>query len=173
MRRTAHIDGDYRYSLNRHWGEDEASTNILHLLMLNPSTADGLEDDPTIRRCIGFARGLGYDGLKVVNLFALRSTDPRGLRPHEDPIGPRNDEILTACMDFLGGSYMVAAWGAEPFAVERARKVHEMAAARNVSLKTWKRTKDGHPWHPLYLPRDAALMDWTPGREATSVVEIR
>lgn len=164
MRRTAHIDGDYRYSLDRHWGEDEASTRILHLLMLNPSTADGLEDDPTIRRCIGFARGLGYDGLKVVNLFALRSTDPRGLRPHADPIGPRNDEILATCMDSLAGSYMVAAWGSEAFAIGRARQVHEMAVARGVALKTWKTTKAGHPGHPLYIRGDAVLMDWAPVR---------
>lgn len=168
MRRSAHIDDVYRYTLDRHWGDVETSTHVLHLLMLNPSIADGLADDPTIRRCIGFARGLGFDGLRVVNLFALRSTDPSGLRKHADPIGPLNDEILTQCMDALSGTFMVAAWGADAFAIDRAREVHEMAEAHNVSLRCWSRTKAGHPRHPLYLRRDAALTDWAPaGKHST------
>ncbi len=162
MRRSAHVDGDYRYTLDRHWGADETSQNILHLVMLNPSIADGLSDDPTIRRCIGYAQAVGLDGLRVINLFALRSTDPRGLRTHSDPIGPRNDEILTQCMRTLTGNFMVAAWGADKFAIERAKAVHAMAASRSITLKCWGKTKDGHPGHPLYLRRTAELVDWNP-----------
>lgn len=162
MRRTAHIEDVYRYSLDRHWGQHEASPDLLHLLMLNPSMADATVDDATIRRCIGFARNLGFDGLRVVNLFALRSTDPAGLRTHGDPVGPRNDEILAHSMDALSGSFMVAAWGADAFAVDRARTVHAMAVARNVSLRCWRRTRAGHPGHPLYLPGNAVLSEWTP-----------
>lgn len=168
MRRSAHLENDYRYTLDRHWGEAESSEHVLHLLMLNPSIADGLADDPTIRRCIGFAQALGFDGLRVVNLFALRSTDPAGLRTHGDPVGPRNDQILARCMDELAGGFMVAAWGADAFAVDRARAVHAMAAARNVTLKCWSTTKDGHPRHPLYVRRDAALMEWEPRQHSPS-----
>jgi len=121
MRRTAQIDGDYRYWLDRHWGEDETSTSSLYLLMLNSSTADGLEDDPTIRRSAG------------------------ALGSHENPVGPRNDEILVGCMDSFGDSFMVAALGADSFVVGCARNVYEIATVRNVGIKTWKKAKDGHP----------------------------
>ncbi|MHA7144852.1 DUF1643 domain-containing protein [Arthrobacter sp. TmT3-37] len=120
------------------------------------------QDFPTIRRCIGYARALGLDGLRVINLFALRSTDPKGLRIHADPIGPRNDEILTHCMRTLPVDFMVAAWGADDFAIHRAKAVHAMAASHGITLKCWGRTKNGHPGHPLYLRRDAALSEWTP-----------
>lgn len=79
--------GKYRYSLSRIWDENKA--NVL-FIMLNPSTADGDVDDPTIRRCIGFAKSWGYGGIYVGNLFAYRATDPKELLKVENPIGFEN-----------------------------------------------------------------------------------
>lgn len=77
--------GSYRYRLERVW---EAEKDRVAFIMLNPSTADASKDDPTIRRCIGFAKAWGFGGLIVGNLFALRSTDPKALYGHKDPVGP-------------------------------------------------------------------------------------
>lgn len=155
MERSAIIDGDYRYQLSRQW----APGPYLSVVMLNPSTADGTGDDPTIRRCIGFARQLGLSGLRVVNLFALRSTDPAALRSHPDPVGPDNDRYLR---EAAADGTMVAAWGAHPFAAARAAEVTSMLASHGTVLQAWKTTKAGHPHHPLYLPRDSRLTPWQP-----------
>lgn len=153
MERSAVIEGEYRYQLSRQWDTGRHLT----VIMLNPSTADGTQDDPTIRRCIGFARRRGLAGLQVVNLFALRSTDPAALRSHPDPVGPRNTEfILEAAKDSL----MVAAWGAHAFAGPRAAEVAATLTGAGVNLQAWGTTKAGHPRHPLYLPNDAVLNPW-------------
>ena len=80
----------YRYLLTRRWGTVPAMVWI----MLNPSTADAFAEDPTIRRCLIFAHREGCGGLTVVNLFALRSTDPKALTRHPDPVGPANDTFI-------------------------------------------------------------------------------
>lgn len=142
--------GRYRYLLTRRWADDPAVTFV----MLNPSTADATTDDPTIRRCIGFAKSWGYGSLNVVNLFAFRATDPRDLLAATDPVGPRNDAFLH---DYLPVS--VAAWGAHKLAVARARQVMQAFAGRPL-LWCLGVTKDGHPRHPLYVRADAPLIPW-------------
>lgn len=153
--RTALIDGPYRYKLTRVWGPGERMVFI----MLNPSTADADIDDPTIRRCIGFAKDLGFDGLEVVNLFALRSPDPAVLAKAEDPVGPLNDRFIT---DSARGGMIVAAWGAHPFAAARGAEVAAMVAEAGETLYSLGVTKDGHPRHPLYLPGTARPEPWAP-----------
>ena len=102
----AFMEGQYRYLLWRYWGEAKRLVWVL----LNPSTADARQDDPTIRRCVGFAKGWGYDGIQVVNLFAYRATDPRELKAVVDPVGPRNDEFIERAA--RGHEMVVVAWGA-------------------------------------------------------------
>lgn len=144
--------GRYRYLLTRRWGDGPAATFV----MLNPSTADAATDDPTIRRCIGFAKSWDCGSLNVVNLFAFRATDPRELLAATDPVGPRNDAFLH--------SYLpdgVAAWGAHKMASTRARGVVR-AFVRSSPLWCLGVTKDGHPRHPLYVRADAPLILWRP-----------
>ena len=152
----------YRYLLSRP-GEDSARAWApLVFIMLNPSTADARSDDPTIRRCRGFARDWGYNGLVVVKLFALRATDPSELAGADDPVGPEND----AWLRHIAGQHpiMVAAWGANG-PRERVEKVLEIINEKGAQLWSLGVTKAGAPSHPLYIPRDRRLSRWPETRE--------
>lgn len=135
----------YRYVLERHW--DDALPAVL-FIGLNPSTADEQADDPTVRRCVRFAQDWGYGSLLLANLFALRSTDPKGLLDAADPVGRWNDRWLKRLES--RASLSVAAWGVHGTLRDRDRTV----AARLVNLHCLGTTKDGHPRHPLYLRAD-------------------
>jgi len=150
MRRAARFDPTrrYRYSLRRRWGTGPACCFV----MLNPSAADETDDDPTIRRCIGFAQAWGFPALEVVNLFAWRTHEPRRLLDARDPVGPGNDGAVRAAARRAG--LVVCAWGAAHQAVwPAARDRVEAIACRLDGAETvcLGRTRDGHPRHPLYL----------------------
>lgn len=152
-------DGLYRYWLARRWDGDDQDAHPVTWVMLNPSTADHQVDDNTIRRCMGFTDQFGYVAMAVVNLFALRSRDPKALARTEaeggDPVGPLNDEHLKEV--FSSSALVIAAWGAHAFAQPRAVAVRALAEDAGHTLLCLGRTKDGHPKHPLYLPWNAAL----------------
>ncbi|PJR13942.1 DUF1643 domain-containing protein [Sinorhizobium meliloti] len=136
--------GTYRYRLERDW---DATASKVAFLMLNPSTADHTEDDPTIRRCIGFAKAWGFGGIIVGNLFALRSTYPKALYSHPDPVGPDNDEHLVGiCQSSLR---IVCAWGTHGTLHGRDRVVYDRLEL--FDLRALKVTSKGHPGHPLYV----------------------
>jgi hypothetical protein len=140
----------YRYRLERRWGEGILGA----FLMLNPSTADEFQDDPTIRRCIGFAKREGWGGLVILNLFAFRATDPKDMERAADPIGAENDQHLNAASFRVNGP-LVAAWGAHRSAVDRARYVTAFLRWPMLCLGT---TADGSPRHPLYVSADTPLV---------------
>lgn len=152
----AHIsdDGLYRYRLERLWDDGRP---IALFVMLNPSTADAMIDDPTIRRCIGFAKTYGMGGIEVVNLYALRATNPKHLWTASDPVGPLNDEIVEHALQMRArhGGLTVAAWGAnaKPDRVEWFRSV-------SLGAHCLGSNKDGSPKHPLYLAAATALDPW-------------
>jgi hypothetical protein len=146
--------GTYRYRLSRQW---TFGAFRLAWVMLNPSTADAEQDDPTIRRCMGFARAWGYGGIVVVNLFALRATDPRELRHHADPVGVENDEHIRKVARDEGA--VVCAWGAHPFASERAAEVLRIIRANQPTALCLGTTKGGAPRHPLYVKGTTELVD--------------
>ena len=140
----------YRYSLTREWGSGLA----VLFVGLNPSTADETLDDPTIRRCISFARDWGYARLHMANLFAFRATDPRDMKNASDPVGPENDKhLLTLAND---SALTVAAWGVHGTFGGRHNAVREMLPR----LHYLRFTKDGHPGHPLYLPGTLKPVAW-------------
>jgi hypothetical protein len=159
MQRDACISacGRYRWSLSRAWDADLLKPWV-GFVMLNPSTADASIDDPTIRRCIGFARAWGFAGLAVRNLFALRATYPMELMEADDPIGPENDRVILSLVGVC--PVIVAAWGVHGALKDRGNRVRQMLSDRGQALKCLGTTKEGHPKHPLYLPADTALIDF-------------
>jgi hypothetical protein len=149
-------DGLYRYSLLREWDQ---FAGTLTFVMLNPSTADAQLDDPTIRRCIGFAKREGFGKLVVLNLYALRATDPKALSLSSDPVGPDNDTFLGAHFSLRSelDQPVVAAWGVNAKPERVACAIERM---RGVSFQCLGTTKDGHPRHPLYVRSDQQLVPW-------------
>lgn len=135
----------YRYALWREWIGGEGYAMFVGL---NPSTADETQDDPTIRRCIAFAKAWGYAGLCMTNLFAFRATDPKDMKAAADPVGPDNNKHLGMLAQRAG--VVVAAWGAN--GTHRGRDA-EVRAMLDQALHCLALTKDGHPGHPLYLPK--------------------
>ena len=150
----AHISacGRYRYSLWRQW----APGPQVMFVGLNPSTADATLDDPTIRRCIGFARAWGYGGLMMTNLFAWRATAPRTMMAASEPVGPDNDRVLQAA--YAKATLTVAAWGAHGTHGGRNNAVRALMP----HMHYLRLTKEGHPGHPLYLPSGLLPMEWIP-----------
>jgi hypothetical protein len=137
---------EYRYLLTRVWNENAPPVVFV---MLNPSTADAMADDPTIRRCKSFADREGAGGIVVVNLFALRSTDPRALLHHDDPVGPVNDLFIHH--HAVAESRVIAAWGAAGVQHGRGERVTSMLRQRGVDVRCFGTTATGQPKHPLYL----------------------
>lgn len=145
-------DGRYRYSLTRVW--DDGDT--VAFIGLNPSTADAMKDDPTIRRCVGFAQRWGFGGLVMLNLFAFRATDPKEMvKQVGAAIGPENDKHLTQWAKVC--PVMVAAWGTQGAFFTRNKQVVSLIVGAGMSLHCFGKTDLGFPKHPLYLPNDAAL----------------
>ena len=132
-------------------------------LMLNPSTADENQTDPTLRRCIGFAKQWGCDGIVVGNLFAFRTAYPDAMFAQADPVGPDNDHILPKLA--RAAPFVVCGWGAQAGA--QARVAHVLALLQQnapmTPLKCLGFTKGGHPRHPLYVPKAAMLQPYPRG----------
>lgn len=142
----------WRYSLERIW---QPELGLVQFIGLNPSTADETEDDPTIRRCIGFSRDWGYGGIVMSNIFAFRATDPKLMKAATDPIGPENDKWILAQYDKC--EITVAAWGLHGEFRGRGEIVAEML---RYDLRHLGKTKHGQPRHPLYLRRSEPLRHW-------------
>lgn len=159
MLRTARFSDDetYRYSLGRVWNvpANQPPRGVCWV-MLNPSTADHEKEDPTIKRCIMRSQDLGYDGLVICNLFALRSTDPKYLVGHPDPVGPDNDRTIEYWIHKC--DLVIAAWG-QSFPKEHDVYVYrKMKALREVQAMCLGKTKSGHPKHPLYVAAATRLV---------------
>jgi hypothetical protein len=153
-------DGKYRYKLERYWSP---TAPPVVWIMLNPSTADAVENDATIRRCVSFAKRWGFGGLEVYNLFALRSPDPTAIETVIDPVGPDNDSWLMAASK--SGRKIVAAWGScrTRLQMTRARQVMNILGRTAGPVPaTLGLTKSGQPRHPLYVRGDAELSPLQP-----------
>lgn len=145
--------GTYRYLLTRNWGMrqyTDGREKTLCIVMLNPSTADAERNDPTVTRCIKRASLLGFGSLEVVNLFALRSTDPAEIKKHPDPIGPENDQHIIASAKASG--MVICAWSDDGAYLNRGDKVRKLLSDAGIKPFALKVNKTGQPAHPLYLP---------------------
>ena len=160
--------GKYRYLLTRQVDPGDRTATFI---MLNPSTADAVNDDPTIRRCIGLARWWRCGRVVVANLFAVRATAPADMRQASDPVGPENRDWVTRAVERAVGACdpadrgpVVCAWGTNGSYLDQDRTVLGWieGACKPVALGF---TRDGHPRHPLYIPSAAKLVPLS-GRRA-------
>ena len=144
----------YRYQLWRTWGKEPP----ILFIMLNPSTADEVENDPTVERCERRARAMGFGGLRVANIFAFRSTDPQALYSHPDPVGQTNDRhILWSASD---AGMVICAWGKHGKLNGRGNAVIEMLRNAGIKPHYLKMNIDGSPAHPLYIGYRVNPKEW-------------
>lgn len=158
IRKSAVISkcGEYRYRLTRYWGPGA----MLPFVMLNPSTADANIDDPTIRRCMGFAKRSGAGGIVVSNLYAFRATSPDDMMDAIEPTGPLNESYLRQiAVEAVAVHFpIVCSWGTHGRdAAVWATQLFQHEGAQLVCLG---KTKDGHPRHPLYVKGDQPLVPY-------------
>ena len=121
-------------------------------IMLNPSTADHQKDDPTIRRCMGFAQSHGFGKLIIANLFAFKATKPENLMKATDPTGPRNMEYLRKA--YKKSDLVITAWGV-PSAINKLQPSKQLKQINKWETYSLGYCKDGQPRHPLYLRKNA------------------
>ena len=170
----SHIKGDapsvavysdcerYRYLLTRVW--DETRPRAL-FVMLNPSTATEVQNDPTVERCERRARTLGFGAFRVTNIFAWRATDPKVMRAQPDPVGPENDAAIVQSLDWVGpAGRVICAWGTHGAHLGRGAAVEALLRAaqrlRGGDLYHLGLTRDGAPKHPLYIGYDRQPELW-------------
>jgi len=142
-------DRVYRYVLFRSWGPDGQT---IAFIGLNPSTADETKNDPTVSRCINYAKRWGFQSMHMLNIFAFRATDPKAMLRATDPVGDCNDEwIENVCKD---AHMIVLCWGQHGHYLDRGKEVMESLRKLGKPLHYLKACKNGMPGHPLYLPAD-------------------
>lgn len=157
MEKSAIIDGPYRYRLARIW--DPQIPPFVYV-MLNPSTADADQDDPTIRVCMGRARRAGAGGIVVVNLFAFRATKPEAMKAAADPVGEKNDFFIRSAL--TPGCTVVGAWGADGRFCDRDYAVRMLIRREGHPIWCIGRTRKGDPCHPLRQAYSNPLIKWSP-----------
>lgn len=153
----------YRYTLNRTLSRD--GLGICVFIMLNPSTADADTNDPTVRRCVGYADAWGYRSLTVLNAFAFRGTDPRDMKAAEEPVGPDNDRWIHSVTTSDGlPKRVIVAWGKDGTHQNRDLAVMKILTKQGLPVFCLGTNKDGTPRHPLYLKKDLQPTEYL-GRE--------
>ena len=145
----------YRYDLTRVWDE---SGRKISFVMLNPSTATEVQNDPTVERCERRARALGYGAFRVCNIFAWRDTDPRKMRKAADPIGPENDDAIVAACHWA--DTVVCAWGTHGEHLSRGPAAEALMRETGKALYSLGLSKAGHPKHPLYISYAQQPLIW-------------
>ncbi len=145
----------YRYSLTRTW---DHSGQRVAFIMLNPSTATEIQNDPTVERCERRARALGFGAFQVTNIFAWRDTDPKSMRASADPVGSENDRAILAALDWA--DQVICAWGTHGAHLDRGRAVEALLRQAGKGLFSLGLTQAGHPKHPLYIGYHQKPIPW-------------
>ena len=146
----------YRYQLTREWAPGRKALFV----MLNPSTATEIQNDPTVERCERRARTLGFGGFRVTNIFAYRATDPRVMRAQADPVGPDNDQAIAESA--VWADQIICAWGGHGSHLARGQTVATLLRAIGKPLFHLGLTIGGEPKHPLYIGYAVQPELWTP-----------
>lgn len=160
----------YRYSLWRHFRQpsngqadlistEPAEDRVCVFIGLNPSTADEVVDDNTLRRCRDFAKRWGYTSLCMVNLFGLRATEPKVMMNHPEPVGGSNMSVFLQIAK--EASLVVAAWGNDGGHLDQDMAVKKLMADHKIPLYHLGLTQKGFPFHPLYRKADCLPINWT------------
>jgi hypothetical protein len=161
--------GQYRYLLTRRLSEEALGTQdagelakVATFIMLNPSTADATRNDPTIRKCVGFARRWQCSTLQVINLFAVRATFPHDMKRAADPVGTDNWHWFAHAitLESMTTHLVICAWGVHGTFLGQDRAVLHWLNQQDVVPLALGFTRDGHPRHPLYVPYSAGLMSY-------------
>ncbi|UWQ19454.1 DUF1643 domain-containing protein [Jannaschia sp. M317] len=153
---TYSADETYRYELTRTW---EPEGRRVAFVMLNPSTATELANDPTVERCERRARVLGFGAFRVTNIFAYRATDPRDMRAHAEPVGgAANDDAIRQAA--IWADLVVCAWGTHGAHLDRGPQVERLLRATGRPLCHLGLSKAGHPKHPLYIGYAVQPVPW-------------
>jgi hypothetical protein len=147
----------YRYVLTREW--DRAARRVL-FVMLNPSTATELQNDPTVERCERRARALGFGAMRVTNIFAFRATDPKVMRAEADPVGPDNDAAIMQSATLWRPDRVICAWGTHGAHQNRGTVVTDLLRKTGVGLWHLGLNAGGAPRHPLYIGYDRQPEPW-------------
>jgi hypothetical protein len=145
----------WRYLLWRRWDETKPAANFL---MLNPSTADEHQLDPSCARARGYAERWGYGALVVTNLFGWRATDPREMKAQRDPVGRGNDAAIVRAA--RASALVVCAWGNHGAHLGRSGKVLALLTSNEIGLHILRTNSAGEPAHPLYLPGSLQPASW-------------
>lgn len=160
-------DRTHRYTLWREWSMgilEPDNPGFVNFICLNPSTATETVDDPTMRKCIKFAKSWGYGAMCVTNIFGYRATDPEDMkafaRAGGDPVGPQNDYFIQLAA--VTAELVVCAWSQHATFMGRGGDVKEMLEEAGVTLHYFKMGvgKDPQPHHPLYLPDSTKPVLW-------------
>lgn len=154
----------YRYDLIRIW---DGSLPLMNSICLNPSTADEVKNDATVTRQIERARRMGFGGFVMTNAYAWRSTDPKGLVQARnegiDPIGPENDKYV---LKWASTAHLViCGWGAHAWLLLQGEVLERKLRRAGIKLHVLKLSKNGVPWHPLYLSYDLQPQEWVETRK--------
>lgn len=152
-------DGIYRYALTREWEDGRC----VAWLMFNPSTADAEQDDATIRKCVGFSKRWGYGRMVVVNLYAVRSRDPKTVARIADPVGPLNNYWIAESLK--ESRELVCAWGCAQHMSKIGERINEvmfLARGCKTPIVCLGQRRDSHPRHPLMLPYSTNRKPYTP-----------
>ena len=159
MKNTAQLSScrNYRYALWRTW--DDTKPWVM-FIGLNPSTADETTDDPTLTRCINYAKAWGYGGVCMANLFAYRATEPMNMKAAQDPIGVDNNAWLIKLAK--QASLVVAAWGNDGGYLGRSKQITQLIP----HLSCLKVNQSGEPAHPLYQAAKRKPMAMPPVTQA-------
>lgn len=146
----------YRYALFRQWGENRQ--NACMFIGLNPSTADEIQNDPTVTRCIRYAYSWHFDAMFMMNAYAYRSTGPDALKSVADIIGPQNDDYLRDTQ--MHATLAVACWGNH---IDTERQARIVKLFCYYDLQCLGHNKNGTPKHPLYIAHKTPLRNFVKG----------
>ena len=152
---------EHRYAL---WRIFDPALPLLIAVLLNPSTADEIDDDATVMRMTVRATRLGYGGVVIINLFSWRDVSPAAMKKVPQPIGPACDDVIDLAVAEAG--LVLCGWGSHGNHMARSDAVGSRLVERGIALTCLRKTAGGQPEHPLYLPYVLEPVAWYPGEQA-------